>query len=495
VWRADGSQTEFSDESVTQVTTSEICSRAIGMMTVYYLRDKNPMWKQAAEQMIKRLSELAIYKEDNCYLTGAWEPNAKVNANVEMPTDFWAEEWGSRLIQDLSQYYKHTGYEPAREFAGRLTRYFRFQGPYFDPQGRPLIGEQLKREYPSYGNMPGTIGGHSQTHALALLCLLEYATAVNDRDTLEFVKASYEWVKREGPALYGVSTLVGWFPEVYRPEYLTNESETGGILLSVGTKLTEAGAGDYWDDVDRWLRNHFAEAQLTSVDWVYRLAEQQPRKPVASYGPKAGWTSAETAEHAAERNIGAFAGWSTGNEWGQGIMHCCTGNNARALYYVWVHMLNYKNGQLRLNLLLNRASQWVDVHSYIPYEGRVDLKMKEPCESVRVRAPEWIKSESKEMIGTVNGSPRPLHWEGRYVNLGEAKPGDVFAVMFPIGERTVKEMIGPARYTLVIKGSTVVSIDPPGKNGALYQGREKYRNQQAQWRKSGRFVTEEDIRW
>ena len=32
--------------------------------------------------------------------------------------------------------------------------------------------------------------------------------------------------------------------------------------------------------------------------------------------------------------------------------------------------------RLSVNLLLNRASPWVDVDSHIPYEGRVDLKVK-----------------------------------------------------------------------------------------------------------------------
>ena len=29
-----------------------------------------------------------------------------------------------------------------------------------------------------------------------------------------------------------------------------------------------------------------------------------------------------------------------------------------------------------MNLLLNRASPWIDVDSYLPYEGRVQLKNK-----------------------------------------------------------------------------------------------------------------------
>jgi hypothetical protein len=75
------------------------------------------------------------------------------------------------------------------------------------------------------------------------------------------------------------------------------------------------------------------------------------------------------------------------------------------------------------------------------------------------------------------------------------RPGDKVSLAFPIAERTVKERIGPETYTLVVKGSTVVSIDPAGKNGPIYQGREKYRTSEVAWRQVKRFVPENEIVW
>jgi hypothetical protein len=46
-----------------------------------------------------------------------------------------------------------------------------------------------------------------------------------------------------------------------------------------------------------------------------------------------------------------------------------------------------------------------------------------------------------------------------------------------------------------MKGNTVVSIDPAGKNGPLYQGREKYRTSEVAWRHVKRFVPDETIEW
>jgi hypothetical protein len=427
----------------------------------------------------------------------------------------WGTTCNARVIQSLGQYYRLTGYEPARQLAGRLVPYTRYHGEIFDPEGRWLLDPEVKgKVWKSRGvgssaeghrnggnlgeqlgqggiigyNVEGlTLGGQAHGHSIALLSLLDYALAVGDKDLIAFVKASFEWLLNPGPA-YGVSTLVGWFPEWYVPDFPACESCTLGDIAGIAVKLSEAGIGDYWDDIDRCVRNHYTEAQLIRVDWVYRMAENQPRKPVAFN---------ETADHAPEKNIGAWSGWAGVNEWATwlGIQHCCTGNAARGLYYIWEHIVDFRDGELKVNLLLNRASRWADVYSYVPNQGRVDLKMKEPCKKVSVRAPEWIETESPQIACKVNGVLRPLHWEGRYVNVVSAIPGDKITVTFPISERTVREKIGPGTYSLVIRGNVVLSIDPAGKDGPLYQGREKCRASEVGWKPVKRFVSDETIKW
>ena len=93
-------------------------------------------------------------------------------------------------------------------------------------------------------------------------------------------------------------------------------------------------------------------------------------------------------------------------------MHCCTGNGSRALYYLWENMLEYNDGQLQLHLLLNRKSPWVEVNSHIPYNGNVEMKVKAQCESVAVRAPEWVEISSNGISCQVNGRP-PANSIGR----------------------------------------------------------------------------------
>src|SRR5258706_16210606 len=81
------------------------------------------------------------------------------------------------------------------------------------------------------------------------------ARLVNDPNDLaaasliEFVKTSYVYIRN----LHGgASSALGNFGEIC----------TLGDMLRLAVKLTDLGAGDFYEDVDRWTRNQIAEAQI-----------------------------------------------------------------------------------------------------------------------------------------------------------------------------------------------------------------------------------------
>jgi hypothetical protein len=480
VLSADGSMVKSESAPLGQITNQTNSGRIIGVMTLHYLRDRNPMWKTAIQRMVGRWSELAIHREDYCYYPVALlVPGAKAAASrIEPPTGILAAEMGHRLIQGLSQYYRVSGYQPALVLARKLSHYVRYQAAFYDPQGRFIDRD------------PHKVQGHFHSHTFGLLGMLEYASASGDREMLEFVKQSYEWAREN---TYGCSRT-GWYPEGVARDYRYCEGCCMADMVALAVKLIEAKAGDYWDDVDRWVRNQFAEGQMTRAEWVYPVASGLKPTPVA-YN--------ESADHPAERSLGAFLGYTTGNDYGimgggvmapTGIAGCCNGNGARTIYYVWQRMVDYEARQLRVNLLLNRASAWADVHSFIPYEGRVDLKVKTLCDAVRIRMPEWIPSGSGAVSCQVNGAARAIAWQERYVNVGEAKPKDKVTMRFPLPQHTVKERVGDADYVLTLKGNTVVEVEPQGRFSPLYQ-RAGYRTGEVAWREVERFVSDERIAW
>lgn len=470
--------------------------RMLGALSLYYLLSGNELWRKTGERLVQGLRGTAQAP----FLPGDGQLG-------EAPTAT-ANGW---VIQGLTQFYKTTGYEPALELAAWGAEQMKqaawvHQGgvmeDFLDSSSQARPGASIPF---GWRGTPGGKGPHFHSTTLALLGLLEYAIAAGDKELAGLVREGYEYAK-----IFG-ELKVGFFPE--RVPDLTSELFTDRLakryetselcsvadMIALGLKLTEAGLGDYWDEVDRWLRNQFADGQLTDVAWVHRMVEDLPEMP---YDPPR-----QTTDRVPERNLGAFAGWPSVNDWYTGaphyrgyypdyhgdlaIMHCCTGNAARAIYYAWERILDRQDGKLRVNLLLNRASPWADVDSYLPYEGRVDIKVKQPSK-LAVRIPEWVSPE--QATGTVNDVPRALQWKGRYAELGRVEPGDVAVVSFPLAQRRDTIYVQNTNYKIMRKGSEVISIDPPGRYCPLYQ-RAHYRADSARWRKATRFVAEKALHW
>ena len=133
-------------------------------------------------------------------------------------------------------------------------------------------------------------GGHGHGHGIGLISALEYGLAANDKGTIEFVRGAYEWAKSN----YS-SPSIGFFPEWFMPHYDACETDTIADLLGMALKMSAAGVADYWDDADRWTRNHFTESQITSADWINRLAERSPKSPWLGTKRAITWRSGASA--------------------------------------------------------------------------------------------------------------------------------------------------------------------------------------------------------
>jgi hypothetical protein len=492
VWCADGSTANYYDESVEYISSPLASGRVLGLLTNYYERDKNPALAKVIERMIDRFLKLMVDKGDYGYLPlGYYEPNAKISGEPDVPTGLIGLETSARMIQAPANYYKFTRYQPAKELSRKLVYCVRYHGKAFDANGRFISGKGMEAERG---------GSHFHAHSFALLSMLDYAVAADDKEIMSFVTRSYEWARKQG------NPTVGFFPEWVRPDYPFSETCSVADMIALAIKLSQAGAADCWDDADRWIRNQFAENQLTKIDCIASAVSKMkktlpsPNEVIWSGPYKSIPPGAISYDRVLERNIGGFAGWPSANDWinegdeaYRGIMGCCTGNGTRTLYYIWENILDYKNGTLKVNLLLNRASPWVDVYSYIPWEGQVELKIKKPCTKVLVRMPEWISQGDPQVQCLVDDKGRGFSWEaGKYINVGSVDSGEFVRVKFPISERTVKETIANKEYTLVIRGNTVVSIDPPGKYCPFYQ-REYYHKNRMPWRPVTRFVSAQVI--
>jgi len=452
--------------------------RLLAAVAAYHFVSGEDLWLDVGRKMVDGLWGLALDRGDYAFFSkGQYAPGEKSDPRVTSLHPWMSLPFGWTLM-GLAQFFRFTGHEPAGRLATKLTRYFREHARFYDAEGRFLPEEPENPSCPERAHLHG--------HCYPMLGMLDLALAKGDRELADFVRKGYEYSRDHGNA------LMGFMPETIDPRR-RQTSELCGVadMTALAVKLTEAKAGDYWDDIDRYTRNMLVEGQLTRCDWMYRVNAGQPHAPIDPMH--------ETDDRVGERNLGAFAGWPSANDFfgarenggSHLFMHCCTGNGPRALYYVWEGILTHRDGKLRVNLLLNRASPWADVDSHIPYEGKVEVKVKAPVE-LEMRIPEWVKPAEARV--QVNGEDRTPGWDGRYAQVGGVKPGDVATLTFPISERSDRVQIEKQPYTLVRKGNDIVFVDPPGRYAPLFQ-RDHYRGNSTRWRKIERFLPDTLLHW
>ena len=466
-------------------------------LAAQYLRQPDPVWEQALRQQVDGLASVTIDRDTWAYIPmRLFSPDRPRPQSGPVPLGLQAIHLVGFALQGLGIYYRLSGYEPAGELAHKFALYLKDQAACFDADGRFLPN------YPSEDAvLPFSIGvpeiSHFHCHTAALLNMLEYAAPAGDGVLLEFIARSFEWARTQGeqtvraPKDRVPEWTVGYFPEnLYAPGHEESETCELADMIGLALKLSAAGVGDYWDDADRWIRNQFAENQLLDTAWLAEFAASFP--PADPPGPGA------TVDQVLERSRGAFAGWAMANAWMNDephartqLMHCCTGNGARAIYTIWQRILQHSAGRLRVNLLLNRASPWADVHSHLPYRGQVDLEIKQPV-TLAVRIPGW--ATLGETHCTVNSEPRRATAAGRYLEIGDVVPDDRVTVTFPIGETAKLLEIEKRYYAVRLRGADVVHIEPPGVRGPYYQ-RAQYRSEATRWRHVERFVTDESVAW
>src|SRR5262249_33303385 len=139
------------------------------------------------------------------------------------------------------------------------------------------------------------------------------------------------------------------------------------------------------------------------------------------------------------------------------VAGCCSANGAMGLYYAWHGITRFDQGIATVNLFLNRASSWMDVDSYLPYEGKVVLRNKQAT-SANVRVPAWVESSNLKTF--VNDRETKPSRVGNYLLFQQLKKGDELRLEFPVPATTDKYTIAGKQYTLTFRGSTLVDISP-----------------------------------
>jgi hypothetical protein len=440
--------------------------RMLRAMNAWYQYTENRVWLDHINGLIDGIDKIVVHKDNyayfpvhgryegeylrSCYVKAGWKDA------VEPPNEKFGEE---------GSLFNHQGHVPG----GMATSYFlskndkalRLSGELVRFLTKPKLWADWDRgEYPLVaGADHAHWQGHFHGYVNTLRAILDYADAVHDARLMAFAREGYEWARQKNLG------RIGYFDE---------QGCATGRMIGLAVKLSYLGIGDYWEDVDQFIRNYGIEMQIVPEDMPYL------RK-------LAGKNVTPEGEKVIASCIGAYS-----NKLNKSRTYlCCSPHGAMGIFYAWDGTLRYQDGVAQVNLLLNRASPWLDVDSYLPYEGKVVLKNKAAREAL-VRIPLWVDKNAVRC--RVGDRETKNVWLGRYLRLTNLTEKDIITIEFPMVESTERWTLDGVVHTCRFKGNTLIAIAPP-LDAALFGRRGEYLKEKAPLRKVTRYTSPLVLKW
>ena len=438
--------------------------RVLMALTTWYLQTGENKVKKVMEKMIDGLWNIAYKEKDYCY----YPYNA-------YPPSGWNKEYyggrgtgakadpghdGGQFILSLVRFYQATKSEAALNLAKNLTNWLVYHSDIFDLD-------------------KGNFKYHFHSRMATVAGILRYASATKNSELIEWAKRVYDYA-------LSISGSFGWYPENTENK---EGCETCCIcdMIDGAILLAKVGYPEYWNIVERTVRNHLIENQLRDISWIKHEKHKED-------------TKRSSFNNVAQRIRGAFAGWSAPNDlFGRRkekpspyqLMNCCGPAGVHALYLVWDNIVTKDEQGIWVNLSLNRDSQWVRINSFRPYQGKVEILIKQ-APVLYIRVPEWVP-KGTVIISGINGK-KGLEWTGDYLKLNDLKKGQLLSLTYPLRDEKQKEEIGGGEFLLHWKGDTVVKISPQGKIYPLYQ-RKNYLAREAPQKRVSFHLPVKELHW
>lgn len=464
-FKADGlsyRKNTFSDEEIKahdsrfEESASMIDQRAVLVaLTTWMLDTGEEAALAAADKLVAALHRIAAKERESWYYPSSeytehgWPSFDAVHTRLAPdPAAMWGRQAGP-----LVKYYEVTGNKKAYELAENFIYNIVYRSGVFNPDGSFNAGIEHRN-------------GHFHTRMGTLGSITKLAMFNGDAGLMNFAKRSFDWARTK-------CTTFGWTPGDLHDQGYEHETCTLVDAIGVALALAKSGYPEYWSVAERFVRNQLAESQLLDISWIDQLEDTSRDIP-----------GFKTYYRVAERLRGGFAGYAAANDfvndgfWGRGhimdMQTCCLGSGTRALYMAWSNIVTENRGRVYINMLLNKGAKRLDVKSFLPNDGRVELDINEDIDELLMRIPEWAPYGRVEVCRageeTVSGDRLP--WlNGCFMKIGPARRGEKITVLFPVAEHKTRENTLNLQYDVTWRGDDVVRIDPEGKTHPFYNRR------------------------
>lgn len=445
----------------------------IALLT-WYQETRDIRLKQLIDDLIKGLWDIAVKKDEYCYYPPPVDrPRKNLDELLYKPSGWETQEEpvgtgamcvSSFVVRPIVQYLEAGNQnEIALRLCEGLSNYVVYRSNDFGKDG--------------------SFQGHFHSRAATAASVLKYGLYVNRMNLVEWARKVYEYAR-------SIGTSFGWFPEFVGME--AGETCCIADMIDMAIMLAEAGWDEYWDHAERYGRNHLIESQFVNTECIKKIPKRSKEETERFFSSldKRKYTRKDVPEIVR----GGFSGGSAPNDIvdvrrGSWMMGCCNASGVHGLYLLWHHAVQKKEDGVFVNLLFNQATPWVDVESYLPFEGKITVRIHKAA-PLFIRVPKWVQREKVN----VAGAGKEWMWVGTYIRISNLKPNDQVTVSYPMVEQEEVVRVLHDEYKVRWRGNTVVSIEPPGKIGPLYQ-RAHLKKEKAPLTKYAYHAASKEINW
>jgi hypothetical protein len=387
---------------------------ALYALVTEFEEGRNANVRTRIENFIAGLNRVAVQERD--YL---WFPQVATKKGA-------CPHQAAYQILPAVRFYELTGYPPALRFAARVSRWPLYHDDTVTPSG--VITKT---------GWEGHLHAWMDTFSGIMRCARAGAPELNRREITERAYHLFEWVKVNHTSPFGwVADSVG---------AKTCETDTITSAIRLGLELIKEGHAEYWNDIERFVRNQLVENQFGDLE---KLHIADPKVARGVHGCFESWADPNTL--LAVKN-GDIEG-------------CCINGGMRGLFLASQNAIHETGEEIRVNLLISASTPGLEVASYLPYEGRLVLYAT-GSKRIRVRTPDWLNPNNVRVSG-----PAGLHSEieSSSVWLKGVVAGEI-VLRFEQPETERTHVVAGRRYGALWRGDTVVRLLPYGGAYPIYQ--------------------------
>lgn len=439
-------------------------------LSLMYAKTGDPDIKARLAKLVDRLYSMAIRQDGHLFLMYAWRDGAWLKEGLETGYHF-------ALPESLITCYQATGNERALELAIEIARGCAYSmHRYFEDDGTWILDatqedldmaarsdflqedEGFKLE-PEKAYLVTT--GHVTSRTMSMWGMIRAGKLAGDKTMTETSRNAFEYLARHWGSTFG------WFAENAiiagrECSELCSLADVVGALI----ELADCGHTCYWNNIERYARNHLVESQFTNGPEVLAVVGDNLKEsaPAVSDGSR-------SYRNVLARLDGGFAGpiypddmfsfyfksrYNPHATRTLDISGCCSPSGTRTVYMVWNRIFDVLPDGVRVNLNMSKSNDDAEVKSWRDDEGKVEVTLKKKAGTVRVRLPEWESGKGVNL--SVGGAPRSFEVKDGYLECPDVRPGEKVILEYDLPAKKTRENVGGIDYDITWKGDTITSL-------------------------------------